>query len=127
MDNPNIVVNPHNNLLTFEEHFYALQDVDEPNTYRNLFPYDEIPKIVFNQRVVPINMPEKIWITDTTFRDGQQSRAPYTTEQIVRLYDYMHRLGGPNGIIRQSEFSSIAKKTGMPPINVWSGAMNFLR
>ena len=101
MDNPNIVMNPHNNLLTFEEHLYALQDVEEPNVYRNLFPYNEIPKIVFNQRVVPMNMPEEIWITDTTFRDGQQSRTPYTTEQIVRLYDYMHRLGGPKGIIRQ--------------------------
>ena len=67
---------------------------------------------MFNQRVVPINMPEKIWITDTTFRDGQQSRAPYTTEQIVRLYDYMHRLGGPNGIIRQSEFFCTAKRSG---------------
>ncbi len=110
MDNPNIVMNPHNNLLAFEEHFYALQDVEEPNTFRNLFPYNEIPKIVFNQRVVPINMPEKIWITDTTFRDGQQSRAPYTTEQIVRLYDYLHRLGGPNGIIRQSEFFLYSKK-----------------
>lgn len=104
MDNPNIVMNPHNNLLTFEEHLYALQDVEEPNVYRNLFPYNEIPKIVFNQRVVPMNMPEEIWITDTTFRDGQQSRTPYTTEQIVRLYDYMHRLGGPKGIIRQCEF-----------------------
>lgn len=110
MDNPNIVMNPHNNLLTFEEHFYALQDVEEPNVYRNLFPYNEIPKIVFNQRVVPINMPENIWITDTTFRDGQQSRAPYTTEQIVRLYDYMHRLGGPKGIIRQSEFFLYSEK-----------------
>lgn len=30
MDNPNIVMNPHNNLLTFEEHLYALQDVEEP-------------------------------------------------------------------------------------------------
>ena len=47
MDNPNIIVNPHNNLLAFEEHFYTLQDVDEPNTFRNLFPYNEIPKIVF--------------------------------------------------------------------------------
>ena len=67
MDNPNIVMNPHNNLLAFEEHFYALQDVEEPNTFRNLFPYNEIPKIVFNQRVVPINMPEKIWITEHDF------------------------------------------------------------
>ncbi len=127
MDNPNIVMNPHNNLLAFEEHFYALQDVEEPNTFRNLFPYNEIPKIVFNQRVVPINMPEKIWITDTTFRDGQQSRAPYTTEQIVRLYDYLHRLGGPNGIIRQSEFFCTVRKTGMRRMNVCPEAMNFPR
>ena len=93
-----------------EEHFYALQDVKEPNVFRNLFPYEEVPKIVFNQRVVPINMPEKIWITDTTFRDGQQSRAPYSTEQIVTLYDYMHRLSGPKGVIRQSEFFLYSEK-----------------
>ena len=55
-------------------------------------------------------MPEEIWITDTTFRDGQQSRAPYTAEQIVKIYDYLHRLGGPNGKIRQSEFFLYSKK-----------------
>jgi len=48
--------------------------------------------------------PDEIWITDTTFRDGQQSRAPYTVEQIVHLYDLLHKLGGPKGIIRQCEF-----------------------
>ena len=110
MDNRNVVMNPHNNLLALEEHFYALQDVKEPNVFRNLFPYEEVPKIVFNQRVVPINMPEKIWITDTTFRDGQQSRAPYSTEQIVTLYDYMHRLSGPKGVVRQSEFFLYSEK-----------------
>ncbi|MDD3222020.1 MAG: 2-isopropylmalate synthase [Clostridia bacterium] len=110
MDNRNVVINPHNNLLAFEEHFYGLQDVKEPNVFRNLFPYEEVPKIVFNQRVVPINMPDEIWITDTTFRDGQQSRAPYSTEQIVTLYDYMHRLSGPKGIVRQSEFFLYSEK-----------------
>lgn len=110
MDNRKIVINPHNNLLSFEEHFYALQDVEEPNTFRNIFPYTEVPKIVFNQRVVPMNMPDEIWITDTTFRDGQQSRAPYTTEQIVKIYDYLHQLGGPKGIIRQSEFFLYSEK-----------------
>mgnify|MGYP001852283762 FL=1 len=103
-------MNHHNNLLQLEEHFYQLVDVKEPNTFRNLFPYEEIPKIAFNDRIVPHNMPDKIWITDTTFRDGQQSRAPYTTEQIVTLYDYLHKLGGPNGIIRQSEFFLYSKK-----------------
>ena len=74
-----------------------------------MFPYEEIPKIPFNDRIVPHNMPKDIWITDTTFRDGQQSRAPYTTEQIVRIFDYFHELGGPNGMIRQSEFFLYSK------------------
>ena len=105
-----VKMNHKTNLLGLEEHFYRLVDVDEPNTFRNLFPYDEIPKIAFNDRIVPHNMPEEIWITDTTFRDGQQSRAPYTTEQIVTLYDYFHKLGGPQGRIRQSEFFLYSKK-----------------
>ena len=33
-----------------------------------------------------LNCPDEIWITDTTFRDGQQARAPYTVDQIVTLY-----------------------------------------
>ena len=33
-----------------------------------------------------MNMPKEIWITDTTFRDGQQSTAPFTVKQIVDLY-----------------------------------------
>ncbi len=105
-----VLMNEKTNLLQLEEHFYQLVDVDEPNTFRNLFPYSEVPKIAFNDRIVPHNMPEDIWITDTTFRDGQQSRAPYTTEQIVTIYDYLHKLGGPKGIIRQSEFFLYSKK-----------------
>ena len=45
-----------------------------------------------------------IHITDTTFRDGQQARPPYKKEQMVKLYEMLSRLGGPNGVIRQSEF-----------------------
>ena len=110
MENRRVYKNPHNNLLQLEEHMYPLVDVAQPNVFRNLFPYDEVPKIAFNDRIVPHNMPEEIWITDTTFRDGQQSRTPYTTEQIVTMYDYLHRLGGPKGIIRQSEFFLYSKK-----------------
>ena len=43
-----VVMNDKSNLLQLEEHFYQLVDVDEPNTFRNLFPYEEIPKIAFN-------------------------------------------------------------------------------
>ncbi|MCR5268032.1 MAG: 2-isopropylmalate synthase, partial [Lachnospiraceae bacterium] len=103
-------MNTLNNLLELEEHMYPLVEVESPNVFRNLFPYDEVPKIAFNDRIVPHNMPKEIWITDTTFRDGQQSRAPYTTDQIVTIYDYLHRLGGPNGMIRASEFFLYSKK-----------------
>ncbi len=110
MDNRIVKANNNTNLLELEEHMYHLVDVDKPNVFRNLFPYDEVPKIAFNERIVPHNMPKDIWITDTTFRDGQQSRVPYTTEQIVTIYDYLHRLGGPNGLVRQSEFFLYSKK-----------------
>ncbi len=83
---------------------YSLQDISEPNLYRDLFPYDSIPKVSFNHRHVPINVPDDIWITDTTFRDGQQSIAPFTVKQTVDLFDLLHKLSGPNGVIRQSEF-----------------------
>ncbi len=110
MENRRVFMNEKNNLLSLEEHMYPLVDVETPNVFRNLFPYDEVPKIAFNDRIVPHHMPEEIWITDTTFRDGQQSRAPYSTEQIVTIYDKFHKLGGPKGKIRQCEFFLYSKK-----------------
>ena len=99
-----IVFDDHTNLLRENYYEYEVQDVPEANLFPEIFTFDEIPKIAFNQRLVPMHMPKDIWMTDTTFRDGQQSRAPFTAEQILRLYDLMHELGGPNGLIRQCEF-----------------------
>lgn len=98
------------NLLELSQYKYSLQDVDEPNLYRDIYPYTDVPKIPFNFRRVPISMPENIWITDTTFRDGQQSRAPYTPDQIAHLFALLSKLGGENGIIRQSEFFVYSEK-----------------
>ena len=89
---------------------YELQDVDKPELFREMFPYTETPKIAFNYRRVPENMPEDIFITDTTFRDGQQSRSPYSTEQIVHIFELLHKLSGPNGMIRQTEFFVYSEK-----------------
>lgn len=98
------------NLLEQDPYKYTIQDVEEPNLFRDLFPYSEVPKTPFNFRKVPINTPENIWITDTTFRDGQQSQSPYSTKQIVDIFDLLHRLSGPNGIVRQTEFFVYSKK-----------------
>ncbi len=92
------------NMLMQANYRYELQDVEEPNLYRDIFDYQTIPKISFNQRLVPVNMPSEIWMTDTTFRDGQQSVSPFTPAQIEHLFKLESRLGGPYGLVRQSEF-----------------------
>ena len=105
-----IKFNNRTNLMEAIEFNYLLNDVKDPNLYRDVYPYDEIPKVTFNHTRVPIRMPDDIFITDTSFRDGQQSRAPYTVDQMVTLYEMLHRLGGPQGKIRQSEFFLYSKK-----------------
>ena len=93
-----------------------LKEVSKPNLLLDIFPHDLPPRIVFDGPLVeqlngqiftvnPADIKDRdIHITDTTFRDGQQSRPPYTTEQVVELYDLLARLSGPNGVIRQTEF-----------------------
>ncbi len=82
----------------------ALRNVDKPNLLRNIFPYVEVPRVDFDFAIIPINPARNFRITDTTFRDGQQARPPFTPEQIGRLFDFLHRMSGKRGIIRQSEF-----------------------
>lgn len=99
-----IRLNNRTNLLERAEHDYVIQDIPEPNLFREIFEYTEVPKVPFNFRNSPLNMPENIYITDTTFRDGQQSREPYTVKQIVDIYKMMSKLSGEKGIVRQTEF-----------------------
>ena len=98
------------NLLEQKSYRYSLQDIAQPNLQRDIYSYGTVPKVPFNHRRVPMNMPEEIWITDTSLRDGQQSVEPYTPEQIVSLYKLLSKLGGPFGIIRQTEFFIYSKK-----------------
>ena len=110
MDNKKFFYSTKRNIIEEHSYEYAIQDVAEPNLYREIFDYNEIPKVTFNFRSVPMNMPEEIWVTDTTFRDGQQATAPFSVDNIVTLFKLMHKLGGPKGIIRQSEFFLYTEK-----------------
>lgn len=83
---------------------YQLVDVEKPNLYEEIFPYDEVCRIEFDHKIIPIQPGKEMYITDTTFRDGQQARPPFQVKHIVDLFEFLHQLGGPNGIIRQSEF-----------------------
>ena len=95
---------------------HPLVDAEEPNLLEDTYPYSLPPLIRFEGPVVEYIdgkavefdfgavKDRDILITDTTFRDGQQARPPYTVDQMVHIYDLLSRLGGPNGVIRQTEF-----------------------
>ena len=65
-----IAYSPQTNLIEQSAYRYSLQERSTPNLYRDLFDYQSVPKVSFNHRVVPMQMPAEVWITDTTFRDG---------------------------------------------------------
>ncbi len=87
-----------------------LIDTQQPNLFRDVFPYKTFPRVFFDNQTVPYDLPDQIWITDTTFRDGQQARPPYKPEQILRIYDLMHEIDGGTGLIRQCEFFLYSEK-----------------
>ncbi len=89
---------------------FPLQNISEPELYRDVFPYVELPKLPFEADSVPMEPAKQIWITDTTFRDGQQARPPYSIEQIVHLYKLMAKLDNGSGLIRMSEFFLYSEK-----------------
>ncbi|MDR2367200.1 MAG: histone-lysine N-methyltransferase [Deltaproteobacteria bacterium] len=83
---------------------YRLVETGAPELFRDLFPYVDIPRLNFDGLTPPLSPATEPVITDTTFRDGQQARPPYSVDQIVTLFKFLSRLSGPTGIIRKSEF-----------------------
>lgn len=111
MEKHKLQTNTRTGLLESVERDYTLiYNSDEPELYRGVFNYDEVPKVPFNDRRVPMTPASEWFITDTTFRDGQQSTAPLTVKQIVDLFKLENKLGGPNGLIRASEFFLYSEK-----------------
>lgn len=108
------------NLLEQNAYKYSLQDVAEPNLQRDIYTQGMVPKVPFNHRRVPMNMPEEIWITDTSLRDGQQSVEPYRS---TRSSTFISTCPGSAGRMASSgrrSFSSTAKKTARRSKSAWS-------
>ena len=82
----------------------------EPELYRDVFPYTHVSRIEFDDTFLVPRPADPMFITDTTFRDGQQARPPYTVKQIARIYDLLHKLGGKSGLIQASEFFMYSPK-----------------
>lgn len=82
----------------------SLQEPEKPQLFRELFPYTSICRTAFDEVLLAPRPAAQMRITDTTFRDGQQARPPYTVKQVAKMFDFLHRLGGKTGLITASEF-----------------------
>lgn len=101
---------------------YEIRDTENPLLFEETFPYTVPPRIRFegpfketvdgkDRSIDPRSAAARdIHITDTTFRDGQQSRPPYSVEQTVSIFAMLSRLGGRGGVVRQSEFFIYTKQ-----------------
>jgi isopropylmalate/homocitrate/citramalate synthase len=45
-----------------------------------------------------------MFITDSTFREGRQGGPPLGHDEALDLFELLHRLSGPEGVIRHTEF-----------------------
>jgi len=89
---------------------YEVVDVEKPKLYKDIFPFSAAPKAVFDGVMLNTTIPDKLWLSDTSFRDGQQSREPYSSDQIVSLFRLLHDLGGKNGKVNYTEFFPYTEK-----------------
>jgi isopropylmalate/homocitrate/citramalate synthase len=88
----------------FPPHSLHLEEREAPQLYREVFPYSRIGRIEFDDTILAPHPADPCFITDTTFRDGQQARPPFTVKQITRIFDLLHKLGGKSGLIQATEF-----------------------
>lgn len=62
------------------------------------------PRIRFDMVAVEPEVPERLYITDTTFRDGQQSFKAYSPEESTELFEILRAIDGGSCRILCSEF-----------------------
>jgi isopropylmalate/homocitrate/citramalate synthase len=74
----------------------------EPEYFLDAYPRDGFPVYEWDER--PATMPQEVWATETTHRDGQQGGLPLSTETSLQIYDILCRFTGDSGAIRQAEF-----------------------
>ncbi len=80
----------------------TIVDIATPDYFEASFPRSGFPRYVWAER--PTTLPDRVWATETTHRDGQQGGLPLTVDQGLQIYDLMNAFTGASGAIRQAEF-----------------------
>lgn len=83
-----------------------LKDIDNmaPNYFREMFEYHKVPRIIIDGVSIDVDMPDKLYISDSTFREGQQAVSYLGVEKVLKIFDYIHYIDKNSGTIKYSEF-----------------------
>ena len=65
--------------------------------YRDVYPFVEVPRFIIDRPDISENL-SKIYLTDTTLRDGQQGWRSLTPEECEKIYQLLADIGGQGGI-----------------------------
>lgn len=72
-----------------------------PNYFSSMFPCDDFPKYSWSEQIR--SLPNEVWTTDTTYKDGRQGGLELNMEQSVRVYECMCDFTHASGAVRQTE------------------------
>ena len=60
-ESPMLELSGKTNLLEQKSYTYFLQDVEEPNLYRDLYTYEDVPRIHFEEDFLPADVYQQLW------------------------------------------------------------------
>lgn len=65
--------------------------------YREIYPFTDVPRFITGSRDLVENL-NKVYITDTTLRDGQQGWRVFTPRECERIYELLAEIGGRGAV-----------------------------
>ncbi|MEM2645188.1 MAG: 2-isopropylmalate synthase [Desulfurococcaceae archaeon] len=76
--------------------------------YEDVYPYRGVPRVLAADTKIAGNL-EKIYLTDTTLRDGQQGSRPFTVKECELIYELLADIG-KDGAIYSTELFLYTEK-----------------
>ncbi len=65
--------------------------------YRDIYPFKDVPRFIVDSSELEENL-QKIYLTDTTLRDGQQGWRVFTLNEAIKIYELLVDIGGAGSI-----------------------------
>ncbi len=72
-------------------------ELNEGQYYRDIYPFTDVPRFIVSSRDLAENL-DKVYLTDTTLRDGQQGWRVFTIGECEKIYELLVDIGGRGAI-----------------------------